>query len=334
MPQGRKKVKALVLFSGGLDSILAAKILEAQGIHVTALTFVSYFFNAGQAKKSAAENGIELVIRDISPKHFAIVKNPCFGRGAGMNPCIDCRFLMLKIAKKIARDAKFDLIATGEILGQRPMSQNLGAFRLMEKQAKLVGKILRPLSALALPETEMEKSGLIERSRLHGISGRSRKAQMELAEKFGVKHYPAPAGGCILTDKEFSKKLGELVRKAARPKASDFKLLGIGRHFWVHLARSHFENIDKNETSDKNFESGASNGAGTRIIVGRRHEENLQLKKLAEKGDILVEPKDVPGPTVLVRGKRNKAVLDAAEKLLLKYTKKADQDISLKITVK
>jgi len=153
MADNEKKSKALLLFSGGLDSILAAKILERQGIEVSALTFVSFFFDARQAKKSAKENGIKLIIRDISTPHLKIVRNPQFGRGTGMNPCIDCHLLMLKIAKKILREKKFKILATGEVLGQRPMSQNIRALQLIEKRANLEGKVLRPLSAVALSET-------------------------------------------------------------------------------------------------------------------------------------------------------------------------------------
>jgi tRNA U34 2-thiouridine synthase MnmA/TrmU len=297
--------RALVLFSGGLDSILAVKILQKQGIDVTALTFVSYFFDAEEAKKSAKENNIQLVIRDISVAHLGIVKNPCFGRGSGMNPCVDCHLLMLKQAKKLAREAKFDFIATGEVLGQRPMSQNSRSLELIEKKANLEGRILRPLSAQVLPETEMEKKGMVDRKKLLGISGRSRKEQMALAKKYKIRAYPSPAGGCILTDKEYSSKLREVLSKIKSVKKSDIDLLRIGRHFWV---------------------------GRTRIILGRNHEENLALKKLAEKGDTLIDPKDIPGPTVFIRGKRNKAVLDAARDLLLKYTKNAPEDLQVKIT--
>ncbi len=144
MKKNKPKKRALLLFSGGLDSILAAKILEKQGIEVTALTFVSCFFGAAQAKKSARENKIRLRVADISEKHFQIVKKPRFGRGVGMNPCIDCHLLMLKAAKKIAEREKFDIITTGEVLGQRPMSQNAKALELIEREAGLAGKILRP----------------------------------------------------------------------------------------------------------------------------------------------------------------------------------------------
>ena len=309
--------RALVLFSGGLDSILAAKILEEQGIDVTALTFTSYFWSAEQAEKSARENKIKLKIVYFSDAHFDIIKKPKYGRGAGMNPCIDCHLLMLVQAKKIAKKENFDIIATGEVLGQRPMSQNSRALELIEKKSNLEGKILRPLSALALSETEMEKSGMVDREKLIGISGRSRKEQMELAKKYDVRAYPSPAGGCILTDKEYSKKFGDLLEKIKNPKPNDVEILKIGRHFWVEK---------------------------TRIILGRNHEENLALKKLAEKGlpaktlasagDVLIEPKDIPGPTVLIRGKKNKAVLDFANKMLLKYTKNAPEDLHVKISAR
>ncbi len=301
----KRAVRALVLFSGGLDSILTAKILEKQGIEVTALTFTSFFFDSGQAEKSARENGLKLRVEDISRKHLGIIRKPKFGYGVGMNPCIDCHLLMLKAAKMIMQKEKYDLLATGEVLGQRPMSQNAEALKLIEREAGLIGKILRPLSAGVLPETEMEKSGLVDHEKLLGISGRSRKEQMRLASELGVKDYPTPAGGCILTDKEYSKKLRDLLQKIEKPKSSDLALLRIGRHFWLEKAR---------------------------IILGRNHEENLQLKKIAERGDLLAEPKDVPGPTALIRGKRKEEALDLAKELLLRYTKKTGEDLSLKIT--
>lgn len=293
-----EKPKTLLLFSGGLDSILAAKILEKQGIEVTALAFESYFFTAEQAKRSAKENNIKLIVRDISFPHFKIVKKPLFGYGSGVNPCIDCHLLMLKEAKKIAREKKFDFIATGEVLRQRPMSQNFQALQLIERKAGLSGRVLRPLSAKRLPETEMEKGGIVDREKLMGISGRSRKAQLTLAKKFGVKYFPSPAGGCILTDEEFSRKLQELFEKNKRIKKSDLDLLRLGRHFWIEK---------------------------TRIILGRNHKENLRLKKLADKNDILVEPKNVPGPTALVRGARKESrrvVLEQTRSLIQKYTKR------------
>src|SRR4030042_3999306 len=294
MKKDKLKIKALLLFSGGLDSILAAKILEKQGTKVTALTFVSYFFGAEQAKKSAKENKINLITKDFSKEHFNIVKNPCYGWGVGMNPCIDCHLLMLKEAKKIAARENYSFIATGEVLGQRPMSQNLEALKLIEKKTGLSKRILRPLSARALPETEMEKSGIVDRKKLLGISGKSRKEQLAIAKKIGIKNYPTPAGGCILTDKEYSRKLRKLLENIKIIKSSDLTLLRIGRHFWE---------------------------GKTRIVLGRNHEENLKLKKIADKGDVLLELKKIPGPLALVRGKNKKAIELAKEKII-KYAKK------------
>ncbi|MDD3487253.1 MAG: tRNA 4-thiouridine(8) synthase ThiI [Candidatus Moranbacteria bacterium] len=301
-----KKPKALLLFSGGLDSILAAKILEKQGIRVTALALESYFFNVAEAKKSAKKNGLKIVTKNISGTHFGIVKNPRFGCGAGLNPCIDCHLLMVKTAKKFLKEKGFDFLATGEVLGQRPLSQNKSALALIEKEAGMVGKILRPLSARILPETEMEKSGLADREKLLGISGRSRKEQLKLAKKLKIKYFPAPAGGCILTDKEYSKKLEDLMNKAKKIGETDLALLRLGRHFWLD---------------------------GIKIILGRNHGENLALKKMAESGDMIIDPKTVPGPTALVRGKVNKKnndyVIGYVIQLLQKYSKKSDGDFEI-----
>jgi hypothetical protein len=214
---------------------------------------------------------------------------------------------MIKEANKFVGSGKYDFLATGEVLGQRPMSQNSGALKLIEREAGIVGKILRPLSAKALPETEMEKSEMVDRVQLFGISGRSRKEQIEFAKKYKIKLFPSPAGGCILTDKEYSKKLRELLENIKKPEPSDFELLRIGRHFW---------------------------SGNSKIILGRNHEENLKLKKIASKSDILIEPKDIPGPTALARGKGNNIILDFAKKLLLKYTKNAGEDLQVKITAK
>ncbi len=289
------KIRAVLLFSGGLDSILAAKILEGQGIKVTALALTSYFFNADQAKESAKENNIKLKIADFSKEHFKIVKNPSFGRGSGLNPCVDCHLLMLKEAKKIAKKSGYDFIATGEVLGQRPMSQNLEMFELIEKKSRLERNILRPLSAKLLPITVAEEMGIIDRKKLYAFSGRSRKEQIGLAKKMGIKKYPSPAGGCILTDKEYSRKLKKLTKKIRVIGKSDIELLRIGRHFWV---------------------------GKTRVIIGRNHKENLQLEKLAEKGDMLVELKGVPGPLALIRGRDKRGGVAVAKKKIIAYAKK------------
>lgn len=292
-----KKRKALLLFSGGLDSILAAKILKDQGIEVVGLTFRSYFFDERQAKKYAKQLGISLKIVDISEEHFEIVKNPKYGYGKSINPCIDCRVLMLKKAKEIMEKEGFDFVATGEVLGERPMSQNKKALKIVEKESGLEEYLLRPLSAKLLKPTISEKLGLVDRSRLLAIKGRSRKKQIELAKKFGLK-YPQPSGGCILTDLNFGKKLKEVLEKRKNLDGNDIRLLRVGRHFWYKCFK---------------------------IVVGRNKEENEILKKLARDGDVLVEIKNLKGPTTLVRKYckkgRKKEAIEKAKELTRRYSK-------------
>ncbi|MDZ4384845.1 MAG: tRNA 4-thiouridine(8) synthase ThiI, partial [Candidatus Moranbacteria bacterium] len=283
-----------VLFSGGLDSVLAAKILEKQNIEVTALSFVSYFFDDSKAKVSAEKNRIRMRSADFSDSHSEVVKNPKRGYGSAMNPCIDCHLLMIREAGRIMREEGFDFVATGEILGQRPMSQNLAALKLIEKEAGLEGKLLRPLSAKLLEETAIEKAGLVDRGQLLDISGRSRKRQFELAKEWGVEHYPSPGGGCMLTEIGFGKKLKKLLENIKHPSASDYALLQTGRIFWID---------------------------GTRIIVGRNSADNGRLKSLWEKGDMLLELKDFMGPSVVIRGKITDGIMDEAKKIIIGYSR-------------
>jgi tRNA U34 2-thiouridine synthase MnmA/TrmU len=298
----KKQVRALVLFSGGLDSTLAVKILEKQNIAVTALSFVSYFFDDAKAKISAEKNNIQMRAVNFSDIHAEVVKNPKRGYGSVMNPCIDCHLLMIREAGKIMRTEGFDFVATGEVLGQRPMSQNLRALNLIEKEAGLEGKLLRPLSARLLDETEIEKQGLVNREKLLDLSGRSRKRQFELAQELGIQYYPSPGGGCILTEIEFGKKLKKLLTEIKNPTASDYALLQVGRIFWQ---------------------------TGVRIIVGRNSADNANLKSIQEKGDIIMELQDFMGPVALVRGEITVEIIDEAKKLVASYSRHAkDLDYS------
>ena len=305
-----KKVKALVLLSGGLDSILAVKVLTEQGIEVTGVAFESYFFNAGAAKKAAEKLGIELKIVDFSEDHLRMLKSPKYGYGKTANPCIDCHILMLKMAKKIMEKESFDFVATGEVLGERPMSQNKEALVLIKKESSLSGYLLRPLSAKLLEKTIPEKKGLVNRDKLLDISGRSRKRQISLAEKWNIKEYPTPAGGCLLTDLEFSKKVKDLFKICPRCRESDIHLLRYGRHFW------------KGEV---------------KVIVGRDEEENKQIKKLKKKRDVLIEMKNYPGPLTLVRSygglKVGLEVLEFAKKITKYYSTKARSKKDVKFRI-
>lgn len=306
-----KKVRALVLFSGGLDSILTVKILQEQGIEVKTLSFKSYFFGAEQAKKAAKNLKIPLKIIDISKEHLEVVKKPKYGYGKGMNPCIDCHILMLKRAKEMMRKEGFDFVATGEVLGERPMSQNKRALKLIEKESSLKGLLLRPLSARLLKETIPEKKGWVNREKFLDISGRSRKRQIALAKKWKIKYYPNPAGGCLLTDLEFSKRLRELFERCPSCGENDIALLKLGRHFWQGFVK---------------------------IIVGRDHQENLRLKKLAKKGDILIELKQIPGPMTLVRSysksKVSEKIIEKAKAKTKYYSVKARNKKNVRFSIK
>jgi len=301
-------MRCLLLFSGGLDSILAAKLLQKQNIQVDLITFESYFFNSEQSQKAAKELGLKLHIVNFSDKHLIMVKNPQYGYGKNMNPCIDCHLMMLRKAKEIMDEEKYDFIATGEVLDERPMSQNKSTLRMLEKKSGLEGRLLRPLSAKLLDPTILEKENKINREELEDIHGRSRKRQLELAKEFKIKGYPTPAGGCLLTDPNFSQRLKELFEKWPDCSGDDVELLKIGRHFW----------FDK-----------------VKIVIGRDKEENNKIRKLVQPRDYLLYLKNFPGPTTLVRGKEvSKFAIIKAGELTAWYSTKARQKKQVEIVVK
>jgi len=290
--------------------MLAAKILMEQGIDVLGLNFKSCFFDEKQARKSAREIGLKLKIIDISKEHLELVKKPKYGYGKNMNPCIDCHLLMLKKAKELMEKMKYDFVATGEVLGERPMSQNKNILKLLEKESGLEGYLLRPLSAKLLEPTIPEKEGLVDGEKFFSISGRQRKKQFELAKKFKIKKYPTPSGGCCLTYREFSQRLKELLKKRPEANFNDIELLKYGRHFWV---RSGNHVKQKPETTQKDW---------ILIVVGRNDKDNNAIKKLKKKGDIVVELEKIPGPTVLIRGKDiSQVVVEKAKNFIKKYSK-------------
>lgn len=223
--------KALALISGGLDSILAAKVIQMQGIEVVGICFASAFFGSRNAEKMAAQINMPLIVVDFTEDHLGMTKNPKHGYGKNMNPCIDCHAMMLKYAGRMLEEQKADFLITGEVLDQRPMSQNKKSLGIVQKESGFEEKILRPLCALNLQPTQMEIDGLVDRTRLLGISGKSRKPQMELAAKMGIVEYPSPAGGCMLTEPQFSSRLRDLYdhgKEMAEP--MDVELLKVGRH--------------------------------------------------------------------------------------------------------
>ena len=300
-----QKRKAIVLLSGGLDSGLAAKIVQKEGVDLVAVTFRSYFFdNYLAARKQAQELGIPIRREDIAVEQFQLVKNPLHGYGKNMNPCIDCHALMIRKAGEMMTRERADFLVTGEVLGQRPFSQNKEAMEIIDQEAGVVGLVLRPLSAKLLPLTKPEREGWVKRKNLFSIRGKSRKEQLALSKKLGLKKYLSPAGGCLLTDPNFSQRLRNLLRRVKNPSASDFFLLKLGRHFWQK---------------------------DILLVVGRNREENERLASLKEEGDVLVELKGTPGPTVLIRSWRGKiplSLVSLAKKKILAFAHKAGKNES------
>ncbi len=294
-------MKAIALVSGGLDSILAAAVIKKQGIEVVPLHFKIPFCPAKKmppAKKDIPELtefilGEKLRIIDIGGDILDLLENPAHGFGANMNPCIDCKILMLSKAKELMRGWGASFVITGEVLGQRPMSQHKQALQIIEKKSGLEGLVLRPLSAKLLSETIPEKQAQVDRNKLLKFSGRSRKPQMELAKILNIKEYNQPAGGCLLTDPQFAKRLKDLIMHKEL-NLDNVELLKIGRHFRI--------------------------SAHTKLIVGRNEKENEQLINLAKDKDYLFMPTDeIAGPTSLGRGIFNDVLVRASCSIACRY---------------
>ncbi len=294
--------KAIALYSGGLDSILAILVMLKQGVEVTALHFINNFGCAITDKSGiplknfpAAEKfGFRVQVVHLGDKFIEIVKNPKFGHGKNMNPCIDCKILMIKEAKKVMQQLGADFIITGEVLGQRPMSQRRDTLTVIDKEADVKGYLLRPLSAKLFNPTIAEESGLVNRDMLYGFSGRSRKPQMALAKEFGLTEYPAPAGGCLLTDPVYSQRLEDLLKYNADPEIKDINLLKTGRHFRI---------------SEK-----------TKIIVGRDEKDNDLLESFLSDDDIRIWVDTHGSPLVVMRGYVDEEIIKLAASICAAYS--------------
>jgi tRNA-specific 2-thiouridylase len=292
------RVKAISLLSGGLDSILATELILRQGIEVVAFNVKTPF---GIPKKDGTSEAIEaanqlkvpLKVVSVGKDYLHMLRNPKYGYGKNMNPCIDCKIFMIKKAKKYAKEIGADFLFTGEVLGERPKSQHGPALKIIEEEATLKGKLLRPLSAKLLRETDAEKKGLVDRTKLYNIQGRSRKPQFQLAREFGITNFPAPAGGCLLTCEEYAKKLRDLFANKKRISIADVALLRIGRHF----------RLGKNK-----------------IIVGRNESENKLLTAGKTRCDFYFELPDVVGPTTVLQGPKTKSAIEISAKLTAFYS--------------
>lgn len=286
--------QAIALFSGGLDSILAAELIRRQNIDVLCLTFTTPFFDAKKAKAAIRQlPHLSLEIMDITEEHLRMLKSPRYGYGRNMNPCIDCHTLMLNIAGRKMEEIGGDFIITGEVLGQRPMSQNKQSLRVVAKHSGYADYILRPLSARLLEPIQAERENLVDRSKLLAIQGRGRKTQMRLAAEFGIRTYAPPAGGCLLTDPIFARRLMDLFSHEPHPAIREIELLKHGRHFRIH------------ETC--------------KIIVGRNNADNEALKRLSSPDDLILHMKNFPGPTVLAIGE-NALCEKIAASLCVRYS--------------
>lgn len=291
----RKKILALALVSGGLDSALAAKLVKDQGIDLVAVHFASPFW--GSEKKYPAriaeKLGIPFKRVILRSDYLEMLQNPKHGYGSAINPCIDCHAFMFRKAREIAEKMNAEFLVTGEVLGQRPMSQHLPALRIIEKEAGLVGRILRPLSGKLLEETEPEKKGWVNREKLLSIEGRSRKPQLAIAGEFSVNDYACAAGGCLLTMEGFARKLKDLFQRKKEITWNDIKLLKLGRHFQYHQ---------------------------NRIIVGRDQEENESLRKLKPKEDYLFKVPIVESPITILQGPKTRGAIRLAARLTARYS--------------
>ena len=304
---------AIALFSGGLDSQLSVRLMQNQGIGVTALHFTSPFFGAGDeatgkynARRSADILGVPLVVHDLGGDYLEMLRNPNHGYGKAVNPCVDCHAWMFRVARGLMPEYGADFVVSGEVLGQRPMSQRKDTLRVVERESGLMGLLLRPLSARFLPPTIPEQEGWVDREKLFGITGRSRKVQMRLAHELGMEDYPSPAGGCLLTELSFQGKIRDLFTHNQIMDPLDFRLLRLGRHFRL--------------------------SPDVKLIVGRNEENNRLLEEAARPGMAYLRWLDGGSPMGVVVGGADDEQLGSAARILLRYTR-AEAGIQCRILV-
>ena len=302
----KKRPKALVLLSGGLDSMLAAKLIVDQGVDVEAVHFSTPFSKHDDKliHRFCEELGVGLHRVFLGQEYLDMLVSPKHGYGSQMNPCVDCRILTFTKAKRLAEEVGADFLVTGEVLDERPFSQRRDLMLLIEKEAGLEGKILRPLSAKVLAESEPEKEGIVNREEFFGFRGRRRVPQMELARKLGIRKYPNPSGGCLLTDPRFAERLKEHLNHEGSLSLLDAELLKTGRHFRVN---------------------------GAKVIVGRNKDENGKLQSIAEKHSLaLIEVIGYMGPLTVLAGEADPETVKTAAAITARYSD-AEEGINVKV---
>jgi tRNA U34 2-thiouridine synthase MnmA/TrmU len=294
--------KAIGLLSGGLDSTIAVGLMVDLGIEVIALNFTSPFCtctskSAGcknQAVKVSENFNIKIKSVYMGQEYINMVANPKYGYGRNLNPCLDCRIMMFKKAKEAMMEEGASFVFTGEVLGQRPMSQRRDALNIIERDSGLKGLILRPLSAKHFDPTIPEIEGIVDRDKLLDLTGRSRKAQINLAEAMGINDYPCASGGCLLTEFNFAGRMRDLINHSDAPAVKDTKLLRVGRHF----------RVDEN----------------CKVIVGRDQSENEKLERLAEPDDYIFSVNNYGCPVVVMRGAVKDELIPIASQITLRYS--------------
>ena len=304
MPEKRKVV---ALLSGGLDSQLAVRMMQEKGFEVSAVAIRTPFcdFDCGRGcgfeiRERADQLNVDLKTVYLGDEYIEMLKHPKYGRGAGFNPCVDCRSMMFEAAKKEMERTGADFVISGEVLGQRPMSQHRRALKNIETESEMEGVIVRPLSGRLLPPTKPEKDGLIRREDLGMIRGRSRKPQLAMAKEYGIADPPNAGGGCLLTDPSFGLRAKDLFGHTETPSINDIELLKVGRQ---HRLDEH-----------------------TKMVVGRNRTENETIRMLAMPGDIILEARDHVGPTTILRGTTAGDHVRLAASVTLKYSDAPDTE--------
>ena len=301
-----QNAKGLSLMSGGLDSQLAVKVLQRAGAYVEGVCFATPFFSADAARKAAAALGVTLHVIDFTDDEIALIENPPHGFGGAMNPCIDCHATMIRRAGELMASLGFDFVSTGEVMGQRPMSQNKQSLATVEKASGLKGRLVRPLSALLLDPTIPEQEGRLDRSKLLDIHGRSREPQIVLAREFGIVDYPSPAGGCKLTEEGYGRKLKDLLVHEGLGNRRYVELLSTGRRFRLP--------------------------GGSGLIVGRDRNENAVLQSV--DAPAILASENCPGPTAVMTSLETESDLRLAAEIVASYSKfdRLETDVTVKVS--